>query len=107
MTKPIKMFTREEMQDIAEKAAEKAAEKTVNRLFSNLDINMEDHEDVRSFRDNQRFITAQRKGQEQWKASVQENKVILMFGALVGVLYLSWDIIVAGVKAVLLAKTGM
>jgi hypothetical protein len=99
MTRPVKSFTRAEMEVVAEKAAEKAAEKTVHRLFANLDINMSDFDDVRAFRDNQRFLTAQRQGQEQWKKSIQENKIVLMFSAAVGAVWLFWDIIKAGVNA--------
>lgn len=99
MTRPLKVFSREEMTAIAEQAAEKAAEKTVHRLFATLDINMDSHEDVRGFRDNQRFLAQQRKGQEQWKQSVQENKIVLMGSAAVGTVWLFWDILKAGVNA--------
>ena len=99
MTKPLKVFSKEEMTAIAEQAAEKAAEKTVHRLFATLDINMNNHEDVRGFRDNQRFLAEQRKGQEAWKNSVRDNKAVLMFSAAVGSLWLFWDILKAGVNA--------
>lgn len=102
-----KVFTKEEMKALIEKTAESTAEKTVHRLFANLDINMNDLDDVREFRDNQRFLAQQRKGQEHWKEQVQENKVVLMFGAAVGAGWLFWDVIVAGFKAVIAAKTGM
>jgi len=98
MTKPLKVFTKEEMTAIAEQVAEKAAEKTVHHLFSKLDINMDNFDDVRAFRDNQRFLAAQRQGQEQWKRSVQENKILIMGSAAVGTLWLFWDIIKAGIS---------
>lgn len=99
MTKALKVFSKEEMQLIAEAAAEKAAEKTVHRLFANLDINLDDIDDVRTFRDNQRFVSEQREGTEYMKDKAREGAYYAVGLALLAGVYLSWDVFKAGINA--------
>lgn len=100
MTKALKVFSREEMSTIAEAAAEKAAEKAVHRLFSSLDINLNDIDDVRRFRDNQRFLSQQREGTEYMKNKVREGAYAAVGLLLLWLVYISWDVLKAGWSAV-------
>jgi len=95
------MISKSEAQEIAQAAADAALVK----LFLQLDLDVNDPKEVRRLRENLNFLEAQRDGSEKIKASIKKSVVYVVSTALVGMMYLGWDIFKAGLIQ-LLGKGG-
>lgn len=96
MEESSKVFTLEEVSAIAESAADRA----IHTLFLKLDIDAKDHTALVKFRRNLEFLNDQREGSEKLKETAKKSVLYVIGVALMGIAYLSWDVVKAGVKAV-------
>lgn len=93
-----KVFTLDEVAAIAESAADRA----IHTLFLKLDIDAKDHQSLVRFRRNLEFLDNQREGSEKMKENAKKGVLYVIGVALMGGVYLSWDVVKAGVRAVFL-----
>jgi hypothetical protein len=96
MEESSKVFTLEEVSAIAESAADRA----IHTLFLKLDIDAKDHQALVKFRRNLEFLNDQREGSEKLKETAKKSVLYVIGVALMGMMYISWDVVKAGVKSV-------
>lgn len=96
MEESSKVFTLDEVAAIAESAADRA----IHTLFLKLDIDAKDHKALVKFRRNLEFLNDQREGSEKMKENAKKGVLYVIGVALMGGVYLWWDIMRAGVKSV-------
>lgn len=97
-----KVFTLQEVSDIAEQAAERA----IANLMSRIDIDVDDKQAMIRFRENLKFVDEQREGQIVMKQALKKGVLYLIGVALMGIAYLSWDVVKTGVKATFMSWLG-
>lgn len=97
-----KVFTLQEVSDIAEQAAERA----IANLMSRIDIDVEDKQAMIRFRENLKFVDEQREGQILMKQALKKGVLYLIGVALMGIAYLSWDVVKTGIKTTIMSWLG-
>ena len=86
----------------AEKIAEAAARRVVHEFFNYLDINPNDKDDMKRFREDLSYLSDQRAGTERLKTTIQKSALYVLGTALAAGAYWIWDVLKVG----LLLKTG-
>ena len=81
------VFTKGDVAAIAEDAAERA----LAALFEKLDIDVNDKESMRKFRDNLSFLDDQRMGSIALKQNIKKSMLYVSGTAMLGMLYFLWD----------------
>lgn len=81
------VFTKGDVAAIAEDAAERA----LAALFEKLDIDVNDKESMRKFRDNLSFLDDQRMGSIALKQNIKKSMLYVSGTAILGMLYFLWD----------------
>jgi hypothetical protein len=97
-----KVFTLQEVSDIAEQAAERA----IANLMSRIDIDVDDKKAMIRFRENLKFVDEQREGQLLMKQAMKKGVLYLIGVALMGIMYLSWDVVKTGMKTMFMSWLG-
>ena len=97
-----KVFTLQEVSDIAEQAAERA----IANLMARIDIDIEDKKAMIRFRENLKFVDEQREGQILLKQTFKKGVLYLIGVALMGIVYLSWDVMRTGIKTMVMSWLG-
>jgi hypothetical protein len=92
MSEEAKVFTEAQVMNIAEDAANRA----VANLFAKLDIDTDDKESMRRFRDNLNFLDEQREGSIILKQTLKKSAIYLAGSAALGGIYFMWDVFKAG-----------
>lgn len=86
----------------AEKIAEAAARRVVHEFFNYLDINPNDKDDMKRFREDLSYLADQRAGTEKLKSTIQKSALYIMGTAIAAGAYWVWDVLKVG----LLVKGG-
>ena len=86
------VFTKTEVAAIAEDAADRA----IHNLLLKLDINAKEPKEIIRFRENLKFLDEQREGSEVLKQHVKKGAIYLAGTALLGLIYLMWDVFKVG-----------
>ncbi len=95
-----RVFSEQEVEEIAEVAATKA----LGRLLLALDVNVHELESVRRLRDNLNYLETKRQGEDDLKATIKRGCLYGMGVALMGFLYLIKDILHDGFISVIIGK---
>lgn len=86
------VFTKAEVEAIAEDAADRA----LAALFEKLDIDVANKDQIIRFRENLNFLDEQREGSIILKQHFKKGAVYLAGTALLGMVYLMWDVFKVG-----------
>lgn len=85
-------------QDVA-KIAESAADRAIHNLLMKLDIDATKPEQIKRFRENLNFLDDQRRGSEELKETLKKGSFYVVGVFLMGMLYVGWDALKVGGKA--------
>jgi hypothetical protein len=86
----------------AEKIAEAAARRVVHEFFHYLDINPNDKDDMKRFREDLTYLSDQRAGTERLKVTIRKSALYVFGTTLAAGAYWLWDVLKVG----LMVKTG-